>query len=89
MSGAMYLNHRGAAELCRMAHRMAVEDKCHHQAPVFAAQAAHHEAEAALIRSRLAAARKLGLRGTAGAVPAGYFADAPCAATAPQGTALS
>lgn len=76
-AGAMYLNHRDAAALCRAAAQMATDAKCHYQAPVFARQAAGHEAEAALIRQRLAASRKLGLRGSAGAVPAGYFQDAP------------
>lgn len=83
MSGAMYLNHRDAAALCHAAHQMAVREGCHHQAPVFAQQAAGHEAEAALIRQRLAASRKLGLRGSAGAVPAGYFQDAPTAHQSP------
>ena len=76
-AGAMYLNHRDAAALCHAAHQMAVREGCHYHAPVFARQAAGHEAEAALIRSRLAASRKLGLRGAAGTVPRGYFADAP------------
>ena len=75
--GARYLAACDAAALCRMAHRMAVDDECHFQAPVFAREATHHEAEAASLRQQLLAARKLGMGGSAGKFPPGYFDDAP------------
>ena len=81
-AGALYLQARDTAAFCRQLHAMAVEDECHHQAPVFAREADKHAAEAARLRTQLAAARKLGLRGPAGAVPAGYFQDAPAAQSA-------
>ena len=76
-SGALYLQARDSAAFCRTLHAMAVEDECHYQAPIFAREAARHEAAASRLRSQLAAARKLGLRGSAGTVPAGYFSDSP------------
>ena len=76
-AGAMYLNHRNAAETHRLAGRIALEIGSHRQFHASIAASAYHDAEAARIRSQLAAARKLGLRGSAGTVPAGYFADAP------------
>ena len=73
MSGAMYLNHRNAAAL----HRFAAEHASPRQAPISTAAAEYHDRRAEQVRSQLAAARKLGLRGSAGTVPAAYFADAP------------
>ena len=83
-AGALYLQARDSAAFCRQLHAMAVEDECLHQAPVFAREAANHTAEAARLRTQLAAARKLGLRGPAGAVPPGYFADSQTGSANPH-----
>lgn len=74
--GARYLAVRDAEALCRLGQHMAEADECRHQAPVFAAGAAHHAAEAASLRQQLLAARKLGLGGSAGQLPKNYFASA-------------
>lgn len=76
-SGAMYLNHRNAAETHRLAARTALEIGSHRQFHASIAASAYNENRADEIRAQLTAARRLGLRGSAGTVPAGYFADAP------------
>lgn len=77
ISGAMYLNHRGAAVTHRLAARTALEIGSPRQLHASVEAARYNDRRADEIRAQLSAARKLGLRGSAGTVPAGYFADAP------------
>lgn len=74
-SGALYLSARqGAAD-----HRIAagIAAAVGHTATTHrhACAAEYHDRNAAEIRAQLAAARRLGLPGSAGTVPAGYHGD--------------
>lgn len=88
--GAMYLRATQAASDHRLAAGLAAADGHLAAAGRFATAAEHYDAQAATARAdghQLAAARKLRLRGSAGQLPRGYFADAPCSAVpATQGT---
>jgi hypothetical protein len=77
-AGAMYLNARQSAQDCRLAAGLAAAHGFTRQLQPALDGVAYHDRKAAEIRAQLAAARKLGLRGSAGTVPTGYFADAPC-----------
>lgn len=72
-SGARYLNARQSAADHRFAAAIAEDTGATRQARVSLTAAEYHERNAAAIRSQLLAARKLGLRGTAGQLPRGYF----------------
>lgn len=76
-SGAMYLNARQGAADHRLAAEIAAESGNYRQAYFSSSAAVYHDRNADEIRAQLAAARKLGLGGSAGKLPKGYFADAP------------
>lgn len=72
-SGAMYLCARQGAADHRLAAAIAADTGSPRQAHVSAKAAEYHQRNAAAIREQLLAARKLGLRGSAGQLPRGYF----------------
>ena len=80
-SGAMYLNARQGAADHRLAAAIAEQNGNARQARVSTTAAAFHDRRGDQVRSQLLAARKLGLGGTAGRLPANYHGDSQTAPT--------
>lgn len=80
-SGARYLSARQGAADHRLAAAIAADTGSARQARVSTTAAEYHERNAPSIRAQLHAARKLGLGGTAGRLPANYHGDSQTAPT--------
>lgn len=79
-AGAMYLSARQGAADHRLAAEIAAESGNYRQAYFSSSASSFHDQRAEQVRSELAAARKLGLGGTAGKLPRNYHGDSQISA---------